>query len=188
MRRALLLLGALLLAATAPAAAQHDSSIVIRSFDTELRVSQDGTLDVTESLHLAFHGRWNGIFRDLSLQHNTGQGRRARLDVDVIAVTDDAGRSLQYWEESPESGVLRGPTLEGFDGYGAYRRSKFSGWTVSAFMPADHVDAPIATTLSVRISDFTKITDVANPTAETSAIIPTSRVSHLQCSPGANLL
>ncbi|HEX2076995.1 MAG TPA: DUF2207 domain-containing protein [Longimicrobium sp.] len=95
MRRALLLIGALLLAAAPPADAQHDSSIVIRSFDTELRVSRDGTLDVTESLRLAFHGRWNGIIRDLSLNHHTAQGRREKLDVEVVSITDERGQPLR---------------------------------------------------------------------------------------------
>ncbi len=43
----------------------------------------------------------------------------------------------------PEGGLLQGPTLEGSEGYGAYRRSSFSGWTVAAFMAADDVEAPV---------------------------------------------
>ncbi|HEU0297956.1 MAG TPA: DUF2207 domain-containing protein, partial [Longimicrobium sp.] len=107
MRRALLLLGALLLTRTAPAAAQHDSSIVIRSFDTELRVSQDGTLDVTESLRLAFHGRWNGIIRDLALDHHTAQGRREKLDVEVVSITDGRGERLRVEHGGADDSWLR---------------------------------------------------------------------------------
>lgn len=100
MRSVLLLLGALLLAA--PAAAQYDSSIVIQSFDSELRVGRDGVLDVTESLRLEFHGRWNGIYRDFSLNHRTGQGRREKLRLEVVSVTDGRGEPLQIEHESGE--------------------------------------------------------------------------------------
>jgi hypothetical protein len=106
MRRAFVLLLALAAGLASPAAL-HARDIVIRDYQSDAVVNRDGTTDVTETLRVYFEGSWNGIFRDLSLQHETGQGRRARLDVDVVSVTDDAGRALQYWEESPESGVLR---------------------------------------------------------------------------------
>jgi uncharacterized membrane protein YgcG len=101
MRRTLLLACALALVLAAPAAAQYeqaDSSIVIRSFDTELRVQPDGDVEVTEMLQLAFSGRWRGILRDLSLMHNTAQGRRQKLDIELVSATDGAGTAL-VWEE-----------------------------------------------------------------------------------------
>lgn len=106
MRRAFVVLLALAAGLASPAAL-HARDIIIRDYQSDAVVNRDGTTDVTETLRVYFEGSWNGVFRDLSLQHRTGQGRRARLDVDVVSVTDDAGRSLQYWEESPESGVLR---------------------------------------------------------------------------------
>jgi hypothetical protein len=105
MRRALLLIGALLLALAAPAAAQ-DSTIVIRGFDAELAVQPDGSVEVTEAIRFAFTGRWNGILRDLSLQHNTAEGRREKLDVQVVSVTDERGQPLRV-EEEPESWMHR---------------------------------------------------------------------------------
>jgi hypothetical protein len=105
MRRALALLAALLLLA-APAAAQ-DSTIVIRSFDTELAVQPSGVVEVTEVIRLAFTGHWNGILRDLSLQHNTAEGRRQKLDVEVLGVTDGAGRPLKVEKADADDSWIR---------------------------------------------------------------------------------
>ena len=106
MRRTLVLLLSLAAALAAPTAL-HARDIVIRDYQSDVVVNRDGTTDVTETLRVYFEGSWNGIFRDLSLQHMTGQGRRARLDVDVLGVTGAGGRELQYWKEKPGSGVLR---------------------------------------------------------------------------------
>lgn len=106
MRRAFSLACALLLALAAPAAAQ-DSAIVIRRFDTELRVQPSGDVEVTEMLRLAFSGQWRGILRDLSLQHNTAQGRRRKLDIQLIGATDGAGRALRWEEEDGEDSWTR---------------------------------------------------------------------------------
>jgi hypothetical protein len=109
MRRAFLLACTLLLALAAPAAGQssQDSSIVIRSFDTELRVQPDGAVDVTETLRLAFSGQWRGILRDLSLMHNTAQGRRQKLDVQLIGATDGAGTALRWEEDDTDDSWMR---------------------------------------------------------------------------------
>jgi hypothetical protein len=106
MRRALVLLLSLAAALASPAAL-HARDIVIRDYQSDAVVNRDGTTDVTETLRVYFEGSWNGIFRDLSLQHRTGQGQRARLSVDVLSVTGVDGGSLQYWEEHPGDGVLR---------------------------------------------------------------------------------
>lgn len=108
MRRALLLIGALLLALATPAGAQSsDSTIAIQSYDALLRVEPEGVVDVTETIRFAFTGKWNGILRDLSLQHNTAEGRREKLRVDVVSVTDDQGRALRMEPETPDSWTRR---------------------------------------------------------------------------------
>jgi uncharacterized membrane protein YgcG len=108
MRRALLLLGALLLALAPPATAQSsDSTIAIESYDALLRVEPEGVVDVTETIRFAFTGRWNGILRDLSLQNSTAEGRRQKLDVDVVSVTDEQGRALRMEPEEPDSWTRR---------------------------------------------------------------------------------
>jgi hypothetical protein len=106
MRRALLLACALPLALAAPAAAQ-DSAIVIRSFNTELLVKPSGDVEVTEMLQLAFTGQWRGILRDLSLQHATAQGRRQKLDIELIGAADGTGKALQWEEDDADSWTRR---------------------------------------------------------------------------------
>lgn len=106
MRRAFVLLLSLAAALAAPARL-HARDITIRDYRVDAVVNRDGTVDVTETLRVRFDGFWNGIFRDISLQHMTGQGRKARLDIDQISVTDGAGQGLRFWKEKPESGVRR---------------------------------------------------------------------------------
>ncbi|HEX8244475.1 MAG TPA: DUF2207 domain-containing protein, partial [Longimicrobium sp.] len=106
MRRALVLLLTLAAALAAPARL-HARDITIRDYRVDAVVNRDGTTDVTETLRVRFDGSWNGIYRDISLQHMTGQGHKARLDIDQISVTDGAGQSLQFWKEKPGSGVRR---------------------------------------------------------------------------------
>jgi hypothetical protein len=109
MRRILLLILALL-ALAAPAAAQYeqtDSSIVIRSFNTELLVKPDGTVEVTEAIRFYFSGQWRGILRDLALRHNTAQGERRKLDIELIGATDGAGQPLRWEEEDADDSWMR---------------------------------------------------------------------------------
>jgi len=106
MRRLLVVLLSLAAALAAPSAL-HARDIVIRDYRSDVVVNRDGTTDVTETLRVYFEGSWNGIFRDLSLQHKTGQGRNERLQAEVLGVTDGDGRGLAFDREKPESGVLR---------------------------------------------------------------------------------
>ncbi|HEX2211091.1 MAG TPA: DUF2207 domain-containing protein [Longimicrobium sp.] len=108
MRRALILIGALLLSLAQPAGAQRsDSTIVIESYDTELAVQPSGVVDVTEVLRFAFTGSWNGILRDLSLNHHTADGRREKLDLEIVSVTDERGRPYRVEREEPDGWTRR---------------------------------------------------------------------------------
>lgn len=80
-------------------AAAQGRTIALESFDARIEVNTDASLDVTETLRIRFDGSWNGIQRELSLHHETAQGRRARLRVDVEGATDDEGRELRVEEE-----------------------------------------------------------------------------------------
>lgn len=108
MRRAFLFVTLLLslAAAAGPAAAQGDS-MRVRGYDAELVVNRDGTVDVTERLRIAFFGAWNGLNRDLSLEHRTGQGRRERLKVEWRPPTDGDGRELRHEMESEDVWLAR---------------------------------------------------------------------------------
>jgi hypothetical protein len=102
-RRALLLASAIIVSLSHEAAAQ-DRAIRIREFNALLTVHSDGTLDVVEQLTIRFDGQWNGLNRDLSLHHNTAQGRATKLDVDVGAVTDASGQPLVVEHQSMDGG------------------------------------------------------------------------------------
>jgi len=70
--------------------------MVLERFHSELRVSLDGSVEVTESLRVRFSGEWEGIYRDLSLEHRTAQGRSERLKVEVMDVTGGKGEALRF--------------------------------------------------------------------------------------------
>ncbi|HEX8697151.1 MAG TPA: DUF2207 domain-containing protein [Longimicrobium sp.] len=101
MRRALLLLIALL-PALAPVARAQGDSIKIRTYAADLVVHRDGATDVTETIHFAFYGPWNGILRDLSLQHRNGDGRTEKLKVEVQGVATPSGQPYRWQEEDAD--------------------------------------------------------------------------------------
>ncbi len=84
---------ALLLATPVAAAAQR--SIVIERYDVVLLVQSNGDVQVTETIHPHFNGSWNGIFRDLSLEHFDANDRRQRLQLDVGGATGADGTPLK---------------------------------------------------------------------------------------------
>jgi Predicted membrane protein (DUF2207) len=99
---AALFCGATLSAATSARAQSRD--IRITKFDDLLEVRTDGTLDVTEHLTIRFTGEWHGINRDISLHHNTAQGRATKLDLDIVSVTDAQGNSLRVEQSNQDNG------------------------------------------------------------------------------------
>jgi hypothetical protein len=104
--RALLVFGALVFGLGGDASAQG-RSLRLRKFDALLAVHSDGSLDVTEQLTIGFTGQWNGINRDISLQHNTAQGRATRLAITIGYVTDETGQRLRVEEQSENNGRTR---------------------------------------------------------------------------------
>ncbi|HEX9129911.1 MAG TPA: DUF2207 domain-containing protein [Gemmatimonadaceae bacterium] len=104
--RALLLIAAFVFSLGVDASAQV-RSIRVRNFDALLTVHSDGSLDVTEQITIGFTGQWNGINRDLSLQHNTAQGRATKLDVTIGYVTDETGQRLRVEEQRTDNGRTR---------------------------------------------------------------------------------
>lgn len=83
----------LLLATVLPAAPR---SLVIESFDVEVVVSSDATLDVTEKIRPRFTGRWNGIFRTIPVEYRSPWQFNYSLLLDVDSVTDENGHPLRY--------------------------------------------------------------------------------------------
>jgi Predicted membrane protein (DUF2207) C-terminal domain/Predicted membrane protein (DUF2207) N-terminal domain len=100
------LLPALLVAMVLPASAAAQRTLTIQRFQSDLDVQRNGDVEVTETITARFEGSWNGIFRDLSLEHRTGQGTREHLDVDLNTITDSAGEPLRF-ETSRQGGWTR---------------------------------------------------------------------------------
>lgn len=100
-------LAALLLCALSSWASAQARDIRIRDYGALLTVHSDGTVDVVEQLTIHFTGEWHGLNRDLSLRHNTGQGRRVKLDVEDGAITDAAGNPLEVDHQSLDAGWTR---------------------------------------------------------------------------------
>ena len=69
-------------------------SLEIESFQTEIRIQPDGTLDVAERLDVRFTGSWNGIFRDIPVEYDSGYGTNYTLRIDEIVAEDGAGTPL----------------------------------------------------------------------------------------------
>lgn len=87
-----------------PAAAQR--TLTIDRFEAEILVRGDGAIEVEERIVADFRGSWNGIFRDISLRHETAGGKRERLRLDLISVTDPGGTPLRH-ETSRKSWARR---------------------------------------------------------------------------------
>ena len=77
-----------------PAAAQ-ERSWHIESFHADIRVLEDGSIEVTETIRPRFDGSYNGIYRTIPVEYRIS-GFRYRLRLSVEAVTDADGNPLRY--------------------------------------------------------------------------------------------
>jgi hypothetical protein len=104
--RQALLIGALTLSLSSVGSAQ-DGPNRIRNFDAVLTVHADGSLDVTEELTIRLAGESNEIVRDFSLRDDGARKGSTKLDVRILAVTDEDGQPLRTEEASAEGGWAR---------------------------------------------------------------------------------
>jgi uncharacterized membrane protein len=76
--------------------------IIIQHFDDEVVVSEDGTIDVTETIEARFIGEnWHGLYRSIPIEYTNPQGLNYTLLIDRISATDSNGNALKY-EQSNE--------------------------------------------------------------------------------------
>jgi uncharacterized membrane protein YgcG len=76
--------------------------LVIQHFDEEVIASEDGTIDVTETIQAHFGGEnWHGLYRMIPTEYTNDEGLNYSLLIDHIAVNDSDGHSLKY-EQSRE--------------------------------------------------------------------------------------
>jgi uncharacterized membrane protein len=85
-----------LLLAACNLALRAERSIVISSFESEILVHTDGTLDVEEKIWARFAGSWNGIIRLIPIQYRDRLGLNYTLRLDLQSITDGAGNPLKY--------------------------------------------------------------------------------------------
>ena len=100
MRRSALLFAALLLAA--PAAAQER----ITSYDTDIQIRADGSLDVTEKISVRAEGNQirRGIYRDFPTRYRDRFGNRVRVALEVLGVERN-GAMEPWFTERKSNGV-----------------------------------------------------------------------------------
>jgi len=79
----------------------------IRNFDAVLTVHANGSLDVVEDLTVRLADKSNEIVRDLSLRDDVARKGPKKLDVEVLAVTDENGEPLRVEESITDSGWTR---------------------------------------------------------------------------------
>jgi hypothetical protein len=91
------------LAAAWPVAARQ---LIIHSFDVEMSVHPDSTVDVTETLEIKFEGSWNGIYRTIPIEYRDSAGFNYTLFLEPERVSDDNGNALKY-EVSRQGGYKR---------------------------------------------------------------------------------
>lgn len=71
-------------------------SLEIDSFDADIRVNRDASIEVTETIRPRFQGEWNGIYRTIPVEYKTPQGFRYKLWLDLVSITDETGIQLRY--------------------------------------------------------------------------------------------
>src|ERR1700691_6588389 len=90
----------------AGAALAQTHTLTIQSFKSEIAITPDGMVDVTETIQAHFAWAWHGLYRTVPVQYTTPQGLNFTLDVEPVSITDDSGTNLKY-ETSTANGYLK---------------------------------------------------------------------------------
>ena len=67
----------------------------ITRFYSNMQVSQDGTMTVSEHLVVQFEGEYHGIYRDIPIQYPGPHGSNYTLFLKIPDVIGDAGKKLK---------------------------------------------------------------------------------------------
>ncbi|HXH05218.1 MAG TPA: DUF2207 domain-containing protein [Vicinamibacterales bacterium] len=68
----------------------------IERFTAAIDVAADGSMLVEERIRARFTGAWNGLYRTIPVEYRRPGGLNYTLRVEVLSITDDAGRNLRY--------------------------------------------------------------------------------------------
>jgi uncharacterized membrane protein len=93
----------LVVLAASPAVAREYS---VQSFNAQITVKTDGTIEVTEIIETKFVGSYHGIYRTIPVEYTNEQGLNYTLFVEPLGVTDDDFHALKY-EESRQGRNLK---------------------------------------------------------------------------------
>ncbi|HEV2617350.1 MAG TPA: DUF2207 domain-containing protein [Candidatus Acidoferrales bacterium] len=85
-----------LVAASLGAFPAHARQLTLKSFDEQVVVHPDSTIDVAETLEVQFQGSWNGIYRTIPVEYRDSLGLNYTLFIDPQSVTDEDGHPLKY--------------------------------------------------------------------------------------------
>jgi len=88
-------------------ASAQDGANRIGNLDAVLTVHANGSLDVTEELTVRLADKSNEFVRDLSLRDDGARKGPKKLDVEVLAVTDENGDPLRVEESITDNGWTR---------------------------------------------------------------------------------
>jgi uncharacterized membrane protein len=87
----------LMLAAALPGAFPAQArQLTLKSFDEQVNVHPDSTIEVTETLDVKFQGSWNGIYRTIPVEYRGSLGLNYTLFLEHEGVTDENGHPLKY--------------------------------------------------------------------------------------------
>lgn len=67
----------------------------IKNFTSEIKINQDTSLEITESINVFFNNPKHGIFRIIPVIY-TSKGKTIRANLKVISVTDEKGNRYPY--------------------------------------------------------------------------------------------
>ncbi|UCF36688.1 MAG: DUF2207 domain-containing protein [Acidobacteriota bacterium] len=76
-------------------------SLEISHFQAEIWVENQGQILITETIEADFKGSWNGLYRLIPVVYQTPRDPNFHLDLDILSVTDESGRKLE-WQDSRE--------------------------------------------------------------------------------------
>jgi uncharacterized membrane protein len=69
----------------------------IQKFSSDITVSPDGSVDVTESITFRFQGGpWHGVYRNIPVEYVGPRGMNYSLFLDLKGITDENGQKLKY--------------------------------------------------------------------------------------------
>lgn len=93
MKKFLLFLSLAFVLLTAPVLGAEDYTI--RSFDSQITVNQETSLNVRETIEVEFHQQRHGIFRVVPVIYSA-HGQTIKTDLNVLSVTDSQGEQVPY--------------------------------------------------------------------------------------------